>query len=235
MLPADNLAADMSVDSKSHSGDAHTRGCSKYLKTHAFSPSVGWDYEEDVSSPFSSCNSQHKFLPDKAPLAKLQAPSEKNIANELVGEETSLEESVLQELRIVMTQMSDNTRICFRDALYRLSENSKQHMDVATTRQNGDSTPETSPESGHDTNMRSGKDKAMESETNFIDRTIANLLFNKIDLNVRDFPMVASKNPKQEVIEETGSPKYSFNQPPAHQFCQDMLTDDAEVPTFGQE
>lgn len=65
VLPADNLAADMSVDSKSHSRDAHTRGCSKYLKTHAFSPSVGWDYEEDVSSPFSSCNPQHKFLSDK--------------------------------------------------------------------------------------------------------------------------------------------------------------------------
>lgn len=168
-------------------------------------------------------------------MAKLQAPSEQNIANELVGEETSLEESVLQELRIVMTQMSDKTRICFRDALYRLSENSKQHIDMPTSRQNGDSTPETPPESGHDTNMRSGNDKAMESETNFIDRAIANLLFNKMDVNVQNFPVVALKNPKQELIEETGSPKYSFNKPPTHQFCRDMLTGDAEVPTFGQE
>lgn len=64
-LTGDNLAADMTLDSKSHSGDTHARGCSKYLKTHAFSPSVGWEYEDDVASPFSSCNSQHKFLSDK--------------------------------------------------------------------------------------------------------------------------------------------------------------------------
>lgn len=81
--------------------------------------------------------------------------------------------------------------------------------------------------------IRSGKDKAMESETNFIDRAIANLLFNKMEPNVRGLPIVASKNPKQELIEETGSPKYGFNQPPTHQFCEDMLTGDAEVPTFG--
>lgn len=232
-LTGDNLAADMTLDSKSHSGDTHARGCSKYLKTHAFSPSVGWEYEDDVASPFSSCNSQHKFLSDKATLAKLQVPSEQNIANELVREETTPEESVLQELRIVMTRMNDKTRICFRDALYRLSESSKQCTDMATSRQNGDGTAETPPKSGSDTNMRSGKDKAMESETNFIDRAIANLLFNKMEPNVRGLPIVASKNPKQELIEETGSPKYSFTQPPTHQFCEDMLTGDAEVPTFG--
>lgn len=41
----------------------------------------------------------------KAPLVKHQVPSEENSANELVADETSLEESVLQELRIVMEQV----------------------------------------------------------------------------------------------------------------------------------
>ncbi|XP_031251679.1 protein LNK3 isoform X2 [Pistacia vera] len=194
VLPANNRLTDMTLDSKSGSSDKHSIGSSKYLQTHAFSPSVGWE-EEVAASPFIPCNTKQRL---KAPVVRRQVPSEENTANELVADETSLEESVLQELRVVMEQMTDNTRIFFRDALYRLAESSKQH--VIILRQSGDSTAETPLGATHDTHMRSTEKQAMESETNVVDRTIANLMFSKMDVNVQGTSVAAEINLKQEVM-----------------------------------
>ncbi|KAJ4720418.1 protein LNK3-like isoform X1 [Melia azedarach] len=152
VLLANNLTTDLSLDSQRNSSDKHITGSSKYLKTHAFSPSVVCKHREVVASPFMPSNSEHEFLQVKAPLVKPQVPSEQNIANELVGEESPMEESVLQELKMVMDQqLNDKTRICFRDALYRLAENSKQH--VVSSAQNGDFPSET-PITSHDMDTR---------------------------------------------------------------------------------
>ncbi|XP_044462703.1 protein LNK3-like isoform X2 [Mangifera indica] len=232
VLPANNCLTDMTLDSKSGSSDKLSIGSSKYLQTHAFSPSMVWDQGEVAASPFSPFNSKQKyFLPLKAPLVKHQVPSEENSANELVADETSLEESVLQELRIVMEQMTDKTRIFFRDALYRLAESSKKH--VIILRQSGDFTAETTPRAA-DTHMRSREKQVMESETNVIDRTIASLMFNKMDLNVQGTTIAAEIYPKQEVNNMTESQNYHSSQLNIHHFCQAMLASegcDAEVPT----
>lgn len=100
--------------------------------------------------------------------------------------------------------------------------------------------------------FRSESKKAVESETNTIDRAIANLMFNKTDTSVREvreFSSAASVssnegvsrdtqppvNSKQEVMRATGPQNYSSNQPKIHLFPdQQILAGDAEVPTLFQ-
>ncbi|KAE8721572.1 hypothetical protein F3Y22_tig00015498pilonHSYRG00067 [Hibiscus syriacus] len=114
-------------------------------------------------------------------------------ANGFVSEGMSLEESVLKELEKVTTQLSDKTRICFRDAFYRLAKNLKQNP-VALGQQ-GNLHAQTHPLKWtiSEEKIRSGKKEKTESETNTIDRTIANLTFDKMDINVWDFPLFQSQ------------------------------------------
>lgn len=66
VLPANNCLTDMTLDSKSGSSDKLSIGSSKYLQTHAFSPSMVWDQGEVAASPFTPFNSKQKyFLPLK--------------------------------------------------------------------------------------------------------------------------------------------------------------------------
>ncbi|KAI7744508.1 hypothetical protein M8C21_000002 [Ambrosia artemisiifolia] len=74
---------------------------SKYLKTHAFSPSTDLGNGE-VSTTYQMSQ---------------QCTSHEN-----------MEESVLNDLERATAQFTDKTRICFRDAFYRLAENSKQSL-----------------------------------------------------------------------------------------------------------
>ncbi|KAH7548451.1 hypothetical protein ACOSP7_031997 [Xanthoceras sorbifolium] len=231
LLPANSLSTDMTINSQSNSSDEHSKGSSKYLKTHAFSPSLGWEKGEVADSSFIPCNSEQRdFVPVKAPLVEVRVASEKNGANGPEGEKPSVEESVLQDLKIVMAQLTDETRICFRDAFYRLASNSKHH--VTPLCQKGDFSTEASPGTDHDISKRSGKRKPMESETNIFDRAIANLVYDKMDLNVREFPTTAAMYPRQEGIGTTGSPNQSSNKLEVH---HDRLTGDAEVPRFGEK
>ncbi|XP_039024567.1 protein LNK3-like isoform X1 [Hibiscus syriacus] len=128
------------------------------------------------------------LLPDASP-AKILVPPEQITANGFVSEGMSLEESVLKELEMVTTQLSDKTRICFRDAFYRLAKNSKQNP-VALDQQ-GSLHAQTHPLKWtiSEEKIRSGKNEKTESETNTIDRTIASLTFDKMDINIRDFPV----------------------------------------------
>ncbi|XVF82467.1 hypothetical protein PTKIN_Ptkin16aG0050900 [Pterospermum kingtungense] len=101
--------------------------------------------------------------------------------NRFVSEATSLEESVLQELAVVTAQLSDKTRICFQDAFYRLAKNSKQNP-VAQDQQGNLYARAHSPKwTISEEIIRSANKKTTESETNAIDRTVANLTFDKIE------------------------------------------------------
>ncbi|GMI90432.1 NIGHT LIGHT-INDUCIBLE AND CLOCK-REGULATED GENE 3 [Hibiscus trionum] len=114
-------------------------------------------------------------------------------ANGFVSEGMTLEESVLKELEMVTTQLSNKTRICFRDAFYRLAKNSTQNP-VALGQQGNLHAQTHSPKwTISEEKIRSGKKETTESETNTIDRTIANLTFGKIDINVRDFPVCQTR------------------------------------------
>uniref|UniRef100_A0A5B6YKC3 Protein LNK3 n=1 Tax=Davidia involucrata TaxID=16924 RepID=A0A5B6YKC3_DAVIN len=235
VMTADSLLADMNLGSQCMSSHLCGIGSSKYLKTHAFSPSKGWEMGDVATLCPNFCDLRHKdILRGKALVAKVSVPSEQNSMNGHVGEETSMEESVLQELESVMSQLTEKTRICFRDALYRLAENSKQH--AANQSQNRDLVLEKPPPlTVHDETFRSGKTKATESETNAIDRAIANLMFSKTDSSARDFPTEeASVSFKPEAIATRGPFNYSLDAPHIP-YCPHptSLTGDAEVPTFG--
>lgn len=198
MTPADNLLSDMILDSQSISGDLQGTGSSKYLKTHDFSPPVDWENGGVSDSHFIPCNMGQKVCPPVKALSELVlVPAELSSANECVYEETSVEESVLQDLEMVMAQLNEKTRICFRDALYRLAKNSKQNTTAHT--QSGDMAFE-KPQ----TSSRSVKTEARESETNTIDRAIANLMFSKMEYNAQD---IATSS-----METTGQQDYCSNQ-----------------------
>ncbi|CAA7398334.1 unnamed protein product [Spirodela intermedia] len=101
-------------------------------------------------------------------------PAELSTSEEMAGllqEEACLEANVLQELEGVMSQLTTKMRICFRDALYRLAETSKQHSSLA----------EDKPYSSVDVNNpRNCAPNSAERETNAIDRIIANMMFNNL-------------------------------------------------------
>ncbi|KAL9407143.1 hypothetical protein Peur_004115 [Populus x canadensis] len=232
MASADNRFTDTMSDLQSISNDAHGLGSSKYLKTHAFSPSLSWEEGEVAASHFNPCNSDQKDLaPVKASLVNVLVPSEHDSMIGLVDEETSLQQSALQELEMVMAQLNDKTRICFRDALYRLASNSKQHP--IKQDQNGDVSMET-PGTGEDEKMGSGGKTTIEMETNAIDRAIANLMFCKMDLNMRDFPVSAPVNSKQGISRETKPLNCRWNEPQVHHLpSYPSFRGDAEVPILG--
>ncbi|KAM0064767.1 putative LNK family protein [Helianthus debilis subsp. tardiflorus] len=123
-------------------------GSSKYLKTHDFSPPADWANGE-VSTTY-------------------QMPK-------YTSNENSMEAFVLNDLERVTAQFTDKTRICFRDAFYRLAESSKQPFNSC---QNGES----SMISDDDT-LRAGETEDAESKTNVIDRAVANLIFHKSDFD----------------------------------------------------
>ncbi|XP_071721133.1 protein LNK3 [Rutidosis leptorrhynchoides] len=127
-------------------------GSSKYLKTHAFSPSTNWGNEE-VSTTY-------------------QMPMQ------YTTNENSMEESVLNDLERVTAQFTDKTRICFRDAFYRLAESSKESINSC---QDGEPMM-----TSNDDTLRGGETEDTESKTNVIDRAVANLMFHKSDIEEID-------------------------------------------------
>ncbi|KAJ7982385.1 protein LNK3-like isoform X1 [Quillaja saponaria] len=165
------------------------------------------------TTQFIPSNSKKKDRPPiDAPPIKVLAPCENNSrADGMHHEKSSLEESILQELEMVMAQFTEKTRISFRDALYRLAGNSKEQQ-IVENQEGCFTTQKTMPWTDHNETMRSGKRKAMELETNTIDRAIANLMFNKMEFNIQDLPLAMPANSKQEVIETPGQQAYSSNQ-----------------------
>ncbi|KAI3740591.1 hypothetical protein L2E82_31059 [Cichorium intybus] len=140
------------VNSHNFGSNGQSIGSSKYLKTHAFSPSTDWGNGE-VST---TCQMQKQYTSD----------------------ENSTEESVLKDLERVTSQFTDKTRLCFRDAFYRLAESSKQSINSC---QDGEHMMTSSDET-----LRVVETEDSESKTNVIDRAVASLMFNKFDLEDTD-------------------------------------------------
>ncbi|XP_076927429.1 protein LNK4-like isoform X2 [Bidens hawaiensis] len=85
---------------------------------------------------------------------------------EYSGNENLMEEPVLNDLERVTAQLTDKTRICLRDAFYRLAESSKQCMMTS-----------------NDDTLRAGETGDSEYKTNVIDRAVASLVFHKSDFD----------------------------------------------------
>ncbi|KAJ1413472.1 hypothetical protein SESBI_19547 [Sesbania bispinosa] len=167
-----------------------------------------WDYDtwfyacglqEDIeASEFVPCNSNSKDCQDTE-AANVLDPFEQSSRNEAMHEQSSFEESTLQDLEMIVSQFTEKTRLCFRDALYRLARNTKQHHVVEDLDGGLNMQPEM-PWAVHNEILRSEDKKPIESETNSVDRAVANLMFNKMEINILKTP----DNIKQEVIERKG-------------------------------
>ncbi|KAF9686351.1 hypothetical protein SADUNF_Sadunf03G0149700 [Salix dunnii] len=265
MVSADNRLTDTILDLQSILNDERGMGSSKYVKTHAFSPSARWEKDEVAASHFNKCNSEQKdwapaelskalalllsvLLPIlvswmkigvyrrstdhgnvfSAQLVNVLNPSEHDSSIGLVDEQTSLQQTALHELEMVLAQLNDKTRICFRDGLYRLASYSRQH--IVKRNQNGDLYME-KPCTSEDEEIRCGGKKTNEMETNSIDRAIANLMFNKMDLNVQDLHVSVSAGSKQGISRDSKPLNCGLDQPEGRDLSScPIFRDDAEVP-----
>ncbi|KAI3415031.1 uncharacterized protein J3R85_015614 [Psidium guajava] len=190
------------------------------------SPSTSFEIDQGVTMPqFNLCDmDDDNFQPAKA-LAqpvKISCPPEQCGAYQpMVDETMSPEEYVLWELETVMAQLSEKMRICFRDALYRLADNSKQHP-VKAESHSGNSGPDRSPLWTLGATSRRSRNVAKESETNVIDRAIANIMFNRMDINLQDSTAIGSDSFEHDIV---GA-------------CDPYTTkgsNDFEVPVFGKK
>ncbi|QCD85672.1 hypothetical protein DEO72_LG3g192 [Vigna unguiculata] len=157
--------------------------------------------QKDVAaSGFVPCNSDSKDCQDiEARGTKIVDPFEQSNGDKIMPEQLSLEEFTLQGFEMLIAQLTEKTRICFRDALFRLAKNTKHVVEDL----DGDlNMHQEMPHSVYNETMRSVDKKPMESETNIVDRAVANLMFNKMEINILDIPFTTLVNMKREV---TGS------------------------------
>ncbi|KAF3328098.1 hypothetical protein FCM35_KLT06704 [Carex littledalei] len=84
-----------------------------------------------------------------------------------------LEATALRKLESVLSRINERTRICFRDACYRLANDSRLLLDESKNESH-----EFHFEPSFSTSSRLYKVETEEKETNEIDRAIVNLLFN---------------------------------------------------------
>ncbi|KAL3349309.1 hypothetical protein AABB24_022442 [Solanum stoloniferum] len=140
-------------------------GTAKYFSAPAFTSPVDWEGQEVNNS----------YLLKKAPQTEVAVKLEHDKGdNKVSDEEISMEESVLQHLENLTSQLTEETRICFRDSLYRLAGNSKH--DACQSRNampDQDST-------------RFNEEETTESRTNVIDRTVANFLFSNVEFGASE-------------------------------------------------
>ncbi|XP_060218290.1 protein LNK1-like [Lycium barbarum] len=153
-----------------HSNLEHMRsnscaGTAKYFSAHAFTSPVDWESQEDNNS----------YLLKKAQQAEVSVKFEHDKGNNGVSEEEiSMEEAVLQHLENLTSQLTDETRICLRDSLYRLADNSKH--DACQSRK---AMPDQE-------STWFSEEETKESGTNVVDRTVANLLFSNVEFGVSE-------------------------------------------------
>ncbi|KAH9618409.1 hypothetical protein KSS87_008686 [Heliosperma pusillum] len=160
--------------------------------------------------------------------------SDQDMSRRLCEEDSSIEESVLMGLETVLCQMSNTTRLCLRDSLYRLAQHSKEHMILGKTKVEDLPLDKFSLLDHDDRDLRSEETEVSVQKTNTIDRAVANLMFNKVDANVQDLlPAMAAKF--EHIGKNFEACKYSINKDgfPLSKPC-DFLAQ-SEVPVYSNE
>ncbi|KAL2990208.1 hypothetical protein AAZX31_11G184200 [Glycine max] len=197
-------------------------------------------------SPENQCSSTPGILQKDIPASKsVSSNSEsKNCLDiecsrddGMCEQSSSLEEFILKDLEMVIGQFTERTRICFRDALYRLARNTEEQPVMLD--QNEDlNIQKAIPHTDHNETMRSQDKKPMESETNNIDRIIANLMFKSMEFNIHHSPITSSTNSVQQVIGSNNGPRgnnskaMNMEDKSCYSHPQKLLVD-AEIPRFG--
>ncbi|CAG7877789.1 unnamed protein product [Brassica rapa] len=149
-------------------------------------------YNSVGSSYMYGGNEVHMFHCHDMPM-KEEAPftisdlSEENMLDSQYGDELSSEELVLQDLQRASGKLTDEARKCFRDTFYRLARNSQEKFDSVSTNTEEFYMPASRYAYGDSTRM--SREEEIESETNSIDRAVANLTYNKMESNISSFPL----------------------------------------------
>ncbi|XP_026440749.1 protein LNK3-like [Papaver somniferum] len=173
----DKMFDDMVADSQSKCTDQSDLGSSKYMK-HDYPQSMYWNKLDETSNfMVSNTDQTEATVYTKAPV-KSSAEQEED-----ANEEVSCK--AMQDLEDVMTQLTSETRLFFRDALYRLANNSKQQQQAQSQNRCGEDYKPQVP-TQHQENSMYGRSDNMELETNIIDRTVAKLMFNEMNCNETD-------------------------------------------------
>ncbi|XP_009779417.2 protein LNK4 [Nicotiana tabacum] len=198
------LADNQTGDEYSNPEHVTSNGCSaesaKYYYAHAFTSPMDWESQE--------INNSH--LQEKAPTAEVAVKLEHDRGDSRVSDEDiSTEQSVLQHLESLTAQLTEETRICFRDSLYRLADNSKHDECQSWNVQSDQSS------------SRLSKEETTELQTNVIDRTVANLLFSNIDFG-------ASGGSSLDLTEVTDTRQHSGGM-----LWHIAVSQGCDVPTFG--
>ncbi|KAL9679902.1 hypothetical protein QQ045_017773 [Rhodiola kirilowii] len=167
-----NLTTDMLLDS-------HDTGIFEKTDLEGFLCPFNWEKKQSNASHHNLPNMMNSDVP------MYTAPSgnapQQVCASRRVVHCPSVEDAVLQEFGSTVQKMTDKTRLCFRDALYRLATNSEKHLSVqGEYEENAASERLITATVPHQT-LRSVDKDVTESRTNTIDRTIADLMFNKLN------------------------------------------------------
>ncbi|KAJ1399758.1 hypothetical protein SESBI_30061 [Sesbania bispinosa] len=178
--------------------------------------------QKDIAaSKFVSCNSESKEI--EAPSVKVLDSFEQCSRYDGMHEQPSHEEFILKDLQMVLGQLTEGARICFRDALYRLARNAEQQHLLQD--QDGDlNMQKAMPNTEHNETVRYiceesemnqevwkrehfqripigyQEKEPMESETNSTDREIANLMFKNMEFNTHGPPLTSPVNSVHHVI-----------------------------------
>ncbi|CAN1223327.1 Protein LNK3 [Linum perenne] len=220
MIPADELWTEATLDSDSISSNDFAAGSSC---TRSCQQSMDRGTSQVLASHFSPGHVERRGLQQlKVPPFTVSVTSEDDCMNVGVQDQNqpSREELALNELQLVMAQLTTKTRLCFRDALYRLAKNSRPNevayeelgMDIPSWRVAADKL----------------RDEGMEPQTNSIDRAIANLMFNKVDVDVMDYLISTPATSDQEFLPNDSNPQQFTS---VHQ--NQIFPGDAEDPVSG--
>eukprot|EP01018_Ginkgo_biloba_P024149 Gb_31682 [translate_table: standard] len=115
----------------------------------------------------------------------------------LDDDDHSLEATVLHHLQTSITRLDIGTRLCIRDALYRLARSAMQRHSASDIQSNSVNSREQIGTGHMDTSFsgyylqteRCTGITSLETETNAIDRSVAHLLFHKHSLPTADGPL----------------------------------------------
>ncbi|KAK9682766.1 hypothetical protein RND81_10G095000 [Saponaria officinalis] len=196
------------------------------------------DRHASFSDPFYGDYTDQNNEPSPSLQTREMQWSDQDVSRRSGEEESSIEESVLMGLENVLSQLSNNTRLCLRDSLYRLAQHSKEQTIPGKPKVEDLPLDKFSLLDHVDGDSRSEKTEAAMRKGNTIDRAVANLMFNKVDTNVQDLlPAMAAKFEHiGKNFETLGHCNYSFSKAQAFPGIKpsDSL-DHSEVPVYSQE
>ncbi|KAM0947910.1 putative LNK family protein [Dioscorea sansibarensis] len=171
-----SFLAYVNMDSLSLIADPARSVSSTCVKPFSFLQSSNYLLEDRIKENSSSSS----LIPDESKISEGSPMFQNGMVNSEsdaiadVDEPKCVEHTMLQELEHVMIQLNNETRICFRDALNRLAENSKR---AEHRNRNEELNCE---------NSRKGTNGTV-AKLNMIDRMVANMMFSNPFFNLHNF------------------------------------------------